>query len=196
MDYKIYNDYELIDKIRENDEDSHSILFLKYQNVLHAIVHEYYSRFSNYGYDYDDFYQEAIISFYHALSLYDEKKDVLFYTFMILCVKRSLLSFCRNISRGDTRISSKYFKDSDDCVIEDVESDISMYMKRQEIQSIIREVIFDFPIDVSSILELHFNGFSYREIGTLLDIPTSTVEFKSRKARKLLISRVQNYCCK
>ena len=95
MDYKLYNDYELIDKIRENDENSHSILFLKYQKIIHTIVHEYYSRFSTYGYDYDDFYQEAMIAFYHALSLFDEKKDTLFYTFMILCVKRSLLSFCR-----------------------------------------------------------------------------------------------------
>lgn len=196
MDYKIYNDYELIDKIRENDEDSHSILLLKYQKFLHSIVHEYYSRYSKYGYNYDDFYQEAVISFYHALTIFDDRKDTLFFTFMMLCVKRNLSSFCRNISREESHIASYNLEDYDCFAIEDVESSISMHMKKKEIESIILDVLFDFPIEVSSIMELHLNGFSYREIGTLLDIPVSTVEFKSRKARKMLISRVQNYCCK
>ena len=39
-------------------------------------------------------------------------------------------------------------------------------------------------------------GFTYKEIGILLDIPTSSVEFKSRRARKLLRNKVNAYYCK
>jgi len=191
MDYKLYNDYELIEHIRENDESSESLMLLKYQKVLHNLVHEFYDCYSNYGY-----YQEAMIAYYHAIAIFDEKKDTLFYTFMILCVRRRLSSFCRNISRGDTKISSSYLEDCNECVIEDVESNISTIMKKKEIFSIIQNVLVEFPIEISSILELHINGFTYREIAKLLDIPVSTVEFKSRKARHFLISKLKNYYCK
>lgn len=196
MNYKQLNDYELIDKVRENDEESSSLLFSKYQPILHRIAHDYYDKFSSYGYDYEDFYQESLISFYQALSHFDETKDVLFYTFLIVCVKRNILSFCRNISMGDKTISTNCFVDVDQCVLEDSESDISMYFNQQEVTSIIQSVLYDFSIEVSSILELHINGFTYREIGKLLDIPASSVEFRSRKARKTLLTRIRNYYCK
>ena len=196
MDYKQLNDYELIDRVRESDEDSKSLLYLKYQPILHNLAHEFYQKYSCYGYDYDDFYQEAVISFYHALSHYDERKDVLFYTFVIVCIRRNLLSFCRNISTGNTTLPSYLFVDSDQCVLEDVESDIHMYFNKQEVHSIIQSILYDFPIEVSSILELHINGFTYREIARLLDIPASSVEFRSRKARNLLFTKIRNYYCK
>ena len=173
MDYKQLNDYELIDQIRENNDDCNSLLYLKYQPILHNLAHEFYRKYSCYGYDYEDFYQEAVISFYHALSHFDEKKDVLFYTFVTICIRRSLLSFCRNISAGNHSIPSYLFLDSDQCVIEDVESDIPMYFNKQEVHSIIQKVILDFPIEVSSIIELHINGFTYREIGKLMDMLSS-----------------------
>ena len=196
MDYKQFNDYELIDRVRENDDDSNSILFLKYQPILHNIAHEYYKKYSSYGYEYEDFYQEALISFYRALSHFDEGKDVLFYTFVTVCVRRNLSSFCRNISIRNNALPSYHFVDLDQCSIEDVESDISMHFNKEEVHSIIKSILLDFPIEVSSIIELHVNGFSYREIGKLLDIPASSVEFRSRKARNILLTRIHNYYCK
>ena len=105
MDYKKYNDYELVYHVRESDDDSKDVLFQKYEPILHKLAHEFYLKFSEYGYDYDDFYQEALISFYRSLSSYNEEKHSLFYSFVVLCVKRGLMSFCRNISTGCKNIS-------------------------------------------------------------------------------------------
>ena len=121
---------------------------------------------------------------------------MLFYTFVTVCVRRNLSSFCRNISIRNNALPSYHFVDLDQCSIEDVESDISMHFNKEEVHSIIKSILLDFPIEVSSIIELHVNGFSYREIGKLLDIPASSVEFRSRKARNILLTRIHNYYCK
>ena len=55
-----------------------------------------------------------------------------------------------------------------------------------EIEKILKELIISLPFENSCIFELRLNGFSYREISILLDIPTSTVEFKNRSAKRKL----------
>ena len=98
MNYKKYNDYELIYMVHEEDEWSRKILYQKYNPVICSIANEIYGRFNQYGYDYEDFVQEAYIAFQGALSSYNEEKNTLFYSFVVLCIRRRLLSFCRKIT--------------------------------------------------------------------------------------------------
>ena len=74
MDYKKYNDYELIYMVHENDEESNSILLRKYSPIIGKICSKYYKRFNQYGYDYEDFYQEGLAAFYRAIKYYDDKR--------------------------------------------------------------------------------------------------------------------------
>jgi len=196
MNYKIYNDYELIYMVRENDDASSNLLFQKYSPILHSISREFYRKYSSYGYDYDDFFQESVISFYKALSSYDESKNNLFYNFVILCVRRRLSTFCRNLLVQSKNISNESLVEYDLSLIADTSINISDLYRNQEIKNIFINTIFDYPLEISSILELHFNGFSYREIASLLDIPISSVEYRSRKARNTLYTRIRNYCSK
>lgn len=196
MDYKKYNDYELIDRIRENDDDSRSIMFDKYQPIIRKLAGEYYQKFATYGYQFEDFVQEGMIAFYKALSAYNEQKDSLFYSFVVLCIQRALTSFCRNISNVSKNISSNYLFDINECSIEDEQSNINAFLKEQEQHSFIKDFILNLPLEIGAIIELKWNGFSYREIGILLDIPSSSVEFKSRKARLQLQKKFHKIWCK
>ena len=67
-------------------------------------------------------------------------------------------------------------------------------MQEQEKQESIKKYLFSLPMEVSTIMELKLNGFNYREIGTLLDIPFTSVEFKTRRARKELKKILLKYC--
>ena len=109
MNYKNYNDYELISMVIENDEFSYYSLFEKYKPIVKNISKEFYDRYSDYGYDYDDFIQEGYVGFQNALNKYDSSKGALFYTFVELCIRRRLLSFTKNISLPKRNISNKYF---------------------------------------------------------------------------------------
>ena len=48
-------------------------------------------------YEFDDFYQEALSAFYRAVNTYHSTKGVLLYTFVVVCIKRALSSFGRNV---------------------------------------------------------------------------------------------------
>jgi len=185
MNYK-QNDYELIYLVRENDEDSRDLLFEKYLPIMRSLATEFYQRFSSYGYDYDDFLQEAMIAFQKSILKFDDKCNVLFYTFTTVCMRRSLLTFCRNISSTSKNISRNYF-----VPIEEYNEnliDINAW-DCGEVDEMLRKLILDLSFEKGCI----FDGFSYREIGILLDIPASSVEFKNRMARKKCERLLKNY---
>lgn len=192
MNYKNYNDYELVYMVNE-DGSYGDLLYQKYKPVLLSIVNEFFQNYRNYGYDYDDFLQEASIAFFQSISKFDESKGSLFYTFMTLCVRRKLMSFCRNISNSNKNIPSGFFVDIDEFDVLDDKNDLNRLVHDFEIDQIIRNVLFNLPIQYSSILELKMNGFSYCEISILLDIPKSTVEFRNRHSKKMVETYLTNY---
>lgn len=198
MDYKKYNDNELIYMVQENDERSNNILLTKYQPIIFNLSQEYYNKHVGCGYELDDFYQEALTAFYRAIRSYDASKDVKFYTFVVICIKRALSSISRKLySNKNMRVNFNNI-DIDDVeyCIEDTRENPFIRESYNELEDIIKNVIFTIPIDVSSILELKLNGFTYREISVLLDIPVSSIEFKIRKIRNLLRNKVNAYYCK
>lgn len=195
MDYKKYNDNELIYMVRENDEISTNILLNKYYPIILNISNEYYKKYNGYIYDFDDFYQEGLVSFYKALSTYNNTKDVLFYTYVVFCIRRSLSSFGKLVNKKKNKDENIDINELE-YAIEDVKTNPINRDSYIELENIVRDVIFSLPLESGSILELKTNGFTYKEIGKLLDIPISSVEFKSRRARKMLRNRVMDYYCK
>ena len=193
--YQKYNDYELIYMVRENEDCCRDILYDKYFPIIKSIANEFYQKYNSFGYDYDDFVQEGLIAFQKSIVNYEESKDALFYTFAIVCIRRSLLTFCRNISNLTRNMSNKNFISIDeyDSIYLDVKSDINSITCAREISDMLKKVIVDLPFENSCIFELKFNGFTYREIGILLDIPSSSVEFKNRAAKKKVARLIKKY---
>jgi len=196
MDYKKYNDNELIYMVQENDEDSTNLLLKKYSPIIYKLSHEYHNKYAECGYEYDDFYQEALSSFYRSLYTYNSSREVLFYTYMIACIKNGLSNFGRRISSNKHKNIDAIDIGKLDYCIEDVRENPSIRDVYKELENIIRDVIFGLSLEAGAILELKINGFTYKEISILLDIPMSSVEFRSRRARRLLRNRVKTYYCK
>lgn len=191
MKYKI-NDYELLYMIRENDDDSKDLLYKKYMPIIKRIASDYYYRYKDYGYDYEDFIQEGLIAFQKAIISYDEQKEVLFYTFAIVCIKRSLITFSRNISSPKKVFPNTEVISYDmDCV--DSSADIESIEAYREIEVLVKKILWDLDFDSSCIFELKINGFNFREIGILLDIPTSTAEYKNRVAKNKFRDYFEKY---
>lgn len=194
MKYK-QNDYELIYMVRENDDSCRDILYEKYLPVIKSIANEFYQKFGTFGYDYDDFLQETMIAFQKSIINFNETKNTLFYTFSVICMRRSLLTFCRNISNTRKNVSNINYLSIDEYenIILDTSSDMDSISDVHEIYEISRKIIMELSFENGCIFELRFNGFSYREIGILLDIPASSVEFKNRTAKKKFERMIKNY---
>ena len=194
MNYKLYNDYELIYMVRENDDSSRDILFEKYKPIIKSIASEFYNKYSDYGYDFDDFLQEGYIYFQKALCKYDENKECLFYTFVILCLRRGFLSFCRRITCSSKNIAYSDIVDIDEYSYIDNSSDVEMIALDKEYDIKIKELLFSLPFEIANVFELRINNFTYNEIGELLEIPISTVNFRCKKVKKAMNMFIDSYC--
>lgn len=198
MDYKKINDNELIYMVQENDEDSTNLLINKYYPIILKLSNEYYNKFTGCGYDLEDFYQEALNAFYRAIYKYDNSKDVLFYTFVVMCIRRALSSFGRKVYSDVTNslVNRSITLSEVENYVEDINENPNKKDIYKGLENIIKSVIFNLSLEAGAILELKINGFTYKEISILLDIPMSSVEFRSRRARNMLRSKVRAFYCK
>ncbi len=181
MDYKKYNDYELVYMVREKDDDSYGVLFDKYLPIIRRIASDYYKSYSTYGYDLDDFIQEGYIGFQQAVNYYDENKNALFYTFVIICIHRKILSFCKRITCESKNISNDLYVDLDEISLKDNFPLLEDYFSDRELYYNIWDIIYSFPFDYYCVFELRMNHFHYHEIFDLLEIPVRKAQFMVKK---------------
>ncbi len=184
MSYKNYNDYELIYMVRENDEGSYNILFRKYLPIIRKIAFDNYKCYSTYGYDIDDFIQEGYLGFQQALRSFDENKNILFYTFVSLCIQRKMISFCKKISNEKKNISNNNTVDIDEVSIVDNNILMDDYFTKRDIIRCIWDVIYTFPFEYTCVFELRMNQFQYIEIEKLLGVSVRRAEFMVHRIQK------------
>ena len=190
MNYKNYNDYELISMVRENDEFSYYSLFEKYKPIVKNISKEFYDRYSDYGYDYDDFIQEGYVGFQNALNKYDSSKGTLFYTFVELCIRRRLLSFTKNISLPKRNISNKYFVSLDDLDVRDNSVSLNDELDYEDTMNIIKDVLYSLDLKYTAPFELKMNNFSLKEISILLEVSINSVSYRVNLVRDEIRTRI------
>lgn len=190
MNYKNYNDYELISMVRENDEFSYYSLFEKYKPIVKNISKEFYDRYSDYGYDYDDFIQEGYVGFQNALNKYDSSKGALFYTFVELCIRRRLLSFTKNISLPKRNISNKYFVSLDDLDVRDNSVSLNDELDYEDTMNIIKDVLYSLDLKYTAPFELKMNNFSLKEISTLLEVSINSASYRINLVRDEIRVRI------
>ena len=192
MKYKNYNDYELIYMVRENDEYSYGILFDKYLPIVKRIAFDYYKNFNGYGYEYDDFLQEGYLGFQKAISSYDDTKDNLFYTFVTLCIKRRILSFCRRMTCNKNNINDSNFIPIEDSNIASSDDTEILFIKK-ELYHNIWDVVYSFPFEYTCVFELKYNQFQYHEIEKLINVPIRRAEFMMGRIYKRIRQEVNFY---
>ena len=190
MNYKNYNDYELISMVRENDEFSYYSLFEKYQPIVKNISKGFYDRYSDYGYDYDDFIQEGYVGFQNALNKYDSSKGALFYTFVELCIRRRLLSFTKNITLPKRNISNKYFVSLDDLDVGDNSVSLNDELDYEDTMNTIKDVLYSLDLKYTAPFELKMNNFSLKEISILLEVSINSVSYRVNLVRDEIRTRI------
>lgn len=186
MDYKSVNDYELIYRIKENDEEAVKLMIGKYEPIIINMARKFYPKVKLFGAEMDDLVQEGRIAVIKAINSYNQNSVSIFYTYVCICIERRMITYLRNLSTskqsplnysiGDERVFSIA-----DMSLEPVNYLTQMYVEESIVNS---KYLFDF-LD-SNIFELRYNGFSYREISELLDISIGMVDSRLSKMRKTL----------
>ena len=191
MDYKNYNDYELVYQVRENDSIAYDILMKKYGTLVDKYAKEYYFKNKNIGIEIEDLYQEGMLGVVMALNDYNSS-DTLFYTYASLCIRREMERLVKASKRKKHMIlndsislnSNVYYED--DVYLEDViasDYNLEENFSGDELLRILNRLKYKFNDIDSMIFELKFNFFTTREISILLGISYKFVDNRLRKIR-------------
>ena len=192
--YKDLNDYEQLYLVCENDDYAKEKIFAKYRPIIISIAKKYLL-YTNNRFDLEDLIQEGYIGLNRAISSFNDKEDVLFYTFSVVCIERQIKSYYRrfktlknyhfyNSYSLDMEIEDTSFSD----IIED-KSILTSPTLSLENSCLQEELIcFKHSLDfrTSLVFELRYNGFKYREIAKLLDISVGIVDTSVHKFKRRL----------
>ncbi len=182
MDYKDYNDYELIEYINEGNEEANNILIKKYEPLIIKIATKMLPYCKNNGLEKNDLIQEGMIGLSHALDRYQEQKDTLFYTYAKTCIERKIISVVIGSNRNKNKILNESISyDNEENLLLKFISDTKQTPEEavlnvaieEDLVNRINEVLTDLEQQVFTLL---INGFKYKEIAEILDKDQKSID--------------------
>ena len=186
MEY-LDNDYELVYMISEQDDDALKLLFDKYDDVLKLWSNYYHKKYKKFNIPVDELIQEGKIGLYYAIRNFNEEKDIKFYTFALLCIKRNMMSCIIKWTRNKNLMYTNTFS-YDETLLDDTSYEFSpeIIIRNFEYEKYIIDFKNSLDFLDANIFELRYNSFSYKDIAELLDISKKKVDNTLIKIREKL----------
>ena len=192
MDYKQYNDYELIYEVREQSEEAYNLIIKKYSKLINKIADEYYRNNKKYKVDYEDIVQEGYFGLLQALDNYNDD-STLFYTFASICIRREMERMLKthtrqkNLSINKAISLYKPINQNEDACLEDIipsSDNVEENIMSDITVKKLMDYKYELPFEMSIIYELRYNKFNNDEISILLDMPKKKVEKLVNKIKR------------
>ena len=203
MKNKKDSDYELLYLISENNEDAKKLFYEKYKPIIEMKVKKYISYVESRGYDFNDLVQEGMIGLSRAITDYKSQKDVQFNTFANVCIERQIFSFLRNIDSGKHKVlndslsfdttTNTYGKSLDEILDDKNINPETSFVQNEETNDLFDNILSELTEREAEVFKLRSQGFTYKEIASLLNISEKSVskaiEKIKIKAKKVLEER-------
>ena len=182
MNYREFNDYELVSYIHEGNEDANNILIKKYEPLINKVAIKMLPYCKSNGLELSDLVQEGMIGLNHAIERYQEQENILFYTYAKKCIERKIISVVITSNRSKNKILNesvsyddeenkliKYIQDNGPSPLEEV---IDLEVEENLLKKF-KESLTDFE---EQVFELHISGFKYKEIAKILDKTPKSID--------------------
>ena len=186
MDYKEYNDNELLYYVNEANEEATEIIYKKYEPLINNLARKIINYCKNSGVEINDLVQEGMLGLSKALEQYKDNKDASFYTFAKTCIERKMISAAIAARRQKHKIlnDSLSIESTDEeghniceyLLSDDKSNPETMLLNIEREKDILNKashILTDFEIQV---FELKINGFNYKEISEVLDRDVKAID--------------------
>lgn len=193
MDYRDFNDYELISHIRDNIEEANDILFEKYKPLIENNARKLLKTGKKNGIEFYDLVQEGMVGLNNALNTFDENKEASFYTYAKKCIERKQLSYVIGSDRKKHKLLNESISyninENDDIndmpkvLIDNSGNPESMMLDSENSNELINKIKSLLTPFEKEVFELKINGFTYIEIAEKLH--------KDKKAIDNAIQRIK-----
>lgn len=175
MEYRDFNDYELVSYIHEGNEDANNILIKKYEPLINKISLKMLPYCKSNGLELADLVQEGMIGLNHAIDKYQEQENILFYTYAKKCIERKIISVVVSSNRSKNKIlnESVSYDDEENKIIKYLQdanpSPLEEVMDLELKENLLKKVKSNLTEFEEQVFELHISGFKYKEIAEILD---------------------------
>ena len=194
MEYKDYNDYELLNYVSENNDEANEILYNKYLPLIQTTAKKMYKYCSNKGLEINDLIQEGMIALNHAIETFDDTKDTTFYTYAKTCIERRIISEVIATRRLKHKILNESVsldianEKGEEVNIENLLGDNSYNPEQiiidceinKEFIEQIKAMLTDYE---EQVFDLKINNFSYKEIAQILERSPKAVDNAIQRIR-------------
>ncbi len=194
MDYKNYNDYEILSYIAESNGEAMDLMFDKYQPLIQATANRMYCYCKNTGLEFNDLIQEGMLGLNLAIRTFESDKEASFYTYAKMCIERKMISLVVSTTRLKHKIlnESISIESSDEyneeytnqkCLEDNSFNPENVLLDsetEEELINKIKELLTDLEFQV---FELKRNGFNYKEIAEILDKDQKSIDNALQRIR-------------
>jgi len=187
---KALEDFELIDKAVEGDEQAYAALMERYRK---SVYHTMLKMVRNVD-DAEDLTIEAFAKAFRNLAKF--KKEYTFSTWLFRIATNNCIDFIRKKKLETLSIHSAINNDEDDPIhldIRDSARDPQEEAIRTQKIEIVRKFVTLLPPKYQRLVKLrYFEELSYDEIAKEIEAPLGTVKAQLHRARELLYDLVKN----
>lgn len=182
MDYRDYNDYELLNYVAEGNEDANNIVYEKYKPLIRSISLKFISNCENTGLELVDLEQEGMIGLTQAINSFSDQKDASFYTYAKTCIRRSIITAVVTAKRKKHQILNESLSfDNDDISCEKILKDNQMNPENIIVgldmeDNLINKIKNKLTDLEDQVFQLMISGFGYKEIAELLDKDKKSID--------------------
>lgn len=195
MNYKEYNDYELLSYVNDNDEEATEIIYNKYQPLIEQSARKYL-RYSKYaGLELNDLIQEGLLGLNRAISTFNDSKEASFYTYAKTCIERKQISALI----GSQRLKHKFLNESipfeqydkdeevidiSDLIVDNSNNPESILSDIEDTNELIEKINGNLTDFERQVFNLKATGFSYIEIAELLEKDRKQIDNAIQRIKK------------
>ena len=189
MNYKDFNDFELLDYIHGQNEDANEILLYKYRPLIVNIAKKYQPKDGSF--DLNDLIQEGMLALNNAITNYNDSKNANFGTFAKLCIERRIANYIRSFKRDKNKVLNEAisYDLEEDNLMDKFLADkslepLTMVTNLEDNKLLVEQINKGLTKLEQDVFNLKLKGYDYKEIALKLD--------KTPKAIDNAIQRIKN----
>ena len=193
MDYLGLSDNEILDLIRDRDDEAMDYMVRKYGRLVKKESRAWFLI----GGEPDDVYQEGMIGLFKAIRDYSEEKGATFATFATLCIRNQIKTAINRSNRKKHSPLNEYVsiyagEETGEALAYDLEADADrsnpeqMMIAKEHLQMFTEKIKSLVSEMEAQVLELYLEGLSYGAIAEKLNIPEKSVDNALQRIRTKL----------
>lgn len=193
--YQNLTDEQIINEIKNGDEEALSYILEKYKDLVNAKVSKYFII----GAEKEDTVQEGMIGLFKAIKNYNAEKQNSFKSFANICIERQLITAIKTSNRQKHQPLNSYlslntaaYENNDDDSVElletfnskTIEDPLETIMKQEqynEVETAVNKSLSKFE---QKVLSRFLNGESYTVIAEKLNTPVKSIDNAIQRIRK------------